>query len=70
MKAATTISVTNTVVREKTAKGTAAVFWNENAAQGRFYDKMASTCTPCMSTFERKKMRKKFSKEYYDKDKK
>ncbi len=70
VKVATTISVTNTVIWEKTAKGTAAVFENENAAQGRFYDKMASQCSPCMSTSERKKMRKKFSEEYYDKDKK
>ena len=45
---------------------------NENAAQGRFYDKMAcaSAAAPNMSIEDRKKMRKKFSKEYYDKDKK
>ena len=67
VKVATTISVTNTVVWEKTTKGTAEMFENENAAQGRFYDKMAM-CT-CDSIIDRKKMRKKFSEEYYDKDK-
>ena len=72
VKIATTISVTNTVVWEKTTEGTAAVFENENAAQGRFYDKMAKACAddPDMSVGDRKKMRKKFSEEYYDKDKK
>ena len=72
VKIATTISVTNTVVWEKTTEGTAAVFENENAAQGRFYDKMAKACAaaPGMLVGDRKKMRKKFSEEYYDKDKK
>ena len=67
VKVATTISVTNTVVWEKTPEGTAEIFENENAAQGRFYDKMA--CCSCESVADRKKMRIKFSEEYYDKDK-
>lgn len=67
VKVATTISVTNTVVWEKTPEGTAEIFENENAAQGRFYDKMA--CCASYSVLDRKKMRKKFSEEYYDKDK-
>lgn len=67
VKVATTISVTNTVVWEKTPEGTAEIFENENAAQGRFYDKMA--CCSSFSVLDRKKMRKKFSEEYYDKDK-
>ena len=67
---ATTISITNTVLWEQTEKGTAEVFANENAAQDRFYDKMATCCSPCMAPSERKKMRKQFSEEYYDKDKK
>ena len=70
VEVATTISVTNTVVWEKTAKGTKAVFENENAAQGRFYDKMAAPSCAGMDAETRKKMRKKFSEEYYDKDKK
>ncbi|MBQ6577630.1 MAG: hypothetical protein IJL91_07780, partial [Bacteroidales bacterium] len=70
VKVATTISITNTVVWEQTAEGTKEMFENENAAQGRFYDKMACTCAPNMSVADRKKMRKKFSEEYYDKDKK
>ena len=67
---ATTISITNTVLWEQTEKGTAEVFANENEAQGRFYDKMATCCSPCMAPEDRKKMRKQFSEEYYDKDKK
>ena len=70
VKVATTISVTNTVIWEKTAEGTKAVFENENAAQGRFYDKMAAPCCAGMDAETRKKMRKKFSEEYYDKNKK
>jgi len=72
IKIATKISITNTVLWEQTAQGTADVFANENSAQTRYYDKMANVCTasPCMAPEDRKKMRKKFSEEYYDKDKK
>ncbi len=66
---ATTISVTNTVVWEKTAEGTRDVFRNENEAQDRFYDKMATNCSSSMTPSERKRMRQQFSEEYYDKDK-
>ena len=69
---ATTIAVTNTVVWEKTSEGTREVFENENAAQERFYDRMADACAakPCISESDRKKLRKKLSEEYYDKDEK
>ena len=72
VKVATTISVTNTVVWEKTSEGTREVFENENAAQSRFYDKMASAnaSAPAMTALDRKRLRKKLSEEYYDKDKK
>ena len=72
VKVATTISVTNTVVWEKTSEGTREVFTNENEAQSRYYDKMASACSaaPQMSASDRKKLRKKLSEEYYDKEKK
>ena len=70
VKVATTISVTNTVVWEKTSEGTHAVFENENDAQSRYYDKMAAPCCAGATIADRKKMRKKFSEEYYDKDKK
>ena len=69
VKVATTISITNTVVWEQTTEGTKEVFKNENDAQGRFYDKMATCCAPETSISERKKMRKQFSMEYYDKEK-
>lgn len=67
VKVATTISISNTVVWEKTAQGTKVMFENENEARDRFYDKMAAPCCCDMSVAERKKMRKQFSEEYYDK---
>ena len=70
VKVATTISITNTVVWEQTTEGTKEMFENENAAQGRFYDKMAVNCPKGMSVGEKKRMRKRFSEEYYDEDKK
>lgn len=69
VKVATTISVTNTVIWEKTSAGTKAVFANENAAQNRYYDKMASHHSPHLTPTDRKKMRKQFSEEYYDEEK-
>ena len=65
---ATSISITNTVLWEQTAKGTAEVFANENDAQTRYYDKMAAPCCSCAPIADRKKMRKQFSNEYYDKN--
>ena len=70
VKVATTISITNTVVWEQTTEGTKEVFENENAAQTRFYEKMAAPCCSEALPIDRKKMRKLFSEEYYDKDKK
>jgi len=67
---ATTISITNTVVWQKTAAGTKAVFDNEDNARIRFYDKMASSCNYCISSDDRIKFRKQFSEEYYDESKK
>lgn len=68
IRIATRISISNTVLWEQTAKGTEEVFAHENRAQERFYDKMedADMCAPCMTTSEKKKLRKKFSEEYYD----
>ena len=70
VKVAMTISVTNTVVWEKTSAGTREVFRNENDAQSRYYDKMSINCPVTMTPSERKRMRQQFSEEYYDKDKK
>ena len=64
------ISITNTVVWEKTAQGTHDMFENENNARDRFYDKMSAPCCASMSAEERRAMRRKFSEEYYDEDKK
>jgi len=72
VKVATTISVTNTVVWEKTSEGTREIFENENAAQSRYYDRMANACSaaPGMAPSDRKKLRKKLSEEYYKEDEK
>ena len=51
-------------------EGTKEMFENENDAQSRFYDKMAAPCCASASVADRKRMRKQFSEEYYDKDKK
>ncbi len=69
IKVATTISITNTVVWDKTPAGTSAMFENENEAQSRYYDKMDRCCSASLPVSDRKKMRKQFSEEYYDKDK-
>ena len=66
-KVAATISITNTVVWTKTAEGTEAMIDNENMARERFYDKMDQFCSPCASVQEKKRMRKQFSEEYYEK---
>ena len=60
------ISITNTVVWEKTAQGTHDMFVNENNARYRFYDKMSAPCCASMTAEEKKAMRRKFSEEYYD----
>ena len=69
VKTAMTISITNTVVWEKTAQGTKDMFNNEDDARNRFYDKMAAPCCAAMSAEEKKQMRKKFSEEYYEEKK-
>ncbi len=70
VKVASTISITNTVVWEQTTEGTKEMFENENNAQSRFYEKMAAPCCASAPVADRKRMRKQFSEEYYDKDKK
>ena len=65
-KVASTISITNTVVWEKTSAGTEAMFSMANEASERFYDKMAKPCCAGASVQERKKMRKQFAEEYFE----
>ena len=68
---ATHISITNTVLWKQTSKGTEKIFENENLARDRFYDKMAySFFRESASPMERREMKKRFAKEYYDKEKK
>ena len=65
VKEATSISITNTIMWEKTGEGTEAMFSETNSASSRFFDKMADLCGANTSVNERKQMRKKFSEEYY-----
>ena len=66
---AATISITNTVVWTKTAEGTEAMIDNENCARMRFFSKMDAMCEPTASVEEKKRLRKKFAEEYYNKQK-
>lgn len=66
-RVASTISITNTVVWEKTGQGTKKMFAECEDASSRFFDKMAAPCCVGASVAERKKMRAQFSKEYFDK---
>ena len=61
---AASISITNTVVWNKTTEGTEAMFNNENSARDRFFCKM-NACMDIPMSVEDKKMRKQFSEEYY-----
>ena len=62
---AASISITNTVVWNKTTEGTEAMFNNENSARDRFFCKMNACMDIPMSIEDKKKMRKQFSEEYY-----
>lgn len=66
VQTAMTISISNTVVWEKTSEGTKEMFENENLARNRYYDKMSETNRNHLSTDEKKKMRQQFSQEYYE----
>ena len=66
---AATISITNTVVWTKTAEGTEAMIDNENCARMRFFSKMDAMCEPTASVEEKKRLRKKFAEDYYNKQK-
>ena len=70
VQTAMNISITNTVVWEKTSKGTHDMFAHENSARNRFYDKMSDLCCRPMSVDARKATHRKLSEEYYDEDKK
>ncbi|MBE6220127.1 MAG: VWA domain-containing protein [Rikenellaceae bacterium] len=65
--AAASISITNTVVWDKSEAGTTAVIDNENDARSRFYDKvnLCGVINPFMQPSAIKKMRKQFAEEYY-----
>ena len=66
LKVASTISITNTVLWDKTEEGTRIMFSVAGRANERFYDKMAAPCCAEASIEERKKMRRQFAEECYE----
>lgn len=66
LKVASTISITNTVLWDKTEEGTRIMFSITGKANERFYDKMADSCCAEASIAERKKLRRQFAEECYD----
>ena len=66
LKVASTISITNTVLWDKTKEGTRIMFSVAGRANERFYDKMAAPCCAEASIEERKKMRRQFAEECYE----
>lgn len=65
--AAATISITNTVIWDKTTEGTMAMIENENEARERFYNKMSCCENASMSMDEKRQLRRLFAKEFYTK---
>ena len=66
LKVASTISITNTVLWDKTKEGTRIMFSVAGKANERFYDKMAAPRCAEASIEERKKMRRQFAEECYE----
>lgn len=68
MQTAYTLSITNTVVWEKTEQGTMQMFDDENCARERFFDRMACCCDQSMAPDERRQARQSLSQRFYQKD--
>lgn len=66
-QAAAKISITNTVVWDKSEAGTADMFDCENRARRTFFAKLSCSNT-FMSSEERRNQRKQFASEYYNED--
>ena len=69
IKIASSISITNTVVWEKTSEGTAKMFSTANSASARFCDKIATPCCANASVAERKERRKVLAEDFFDNEK-
>lgn len=67
LKVATTISITNTMVWDKTSEGTEMMFRIENDAREDFCCCLADLSAPCASREEKRVIKKKLSNEYYKK---
>ena len=64
--AAAKISITNTIVWDKSEAGTEDMFDCENRARGAFFYKLAYSMNTFMSSEERRNQRKQFASEYYN----
>lgn len=67
-QAAAKISITNTVVWDKSEAGTADMFDCENRARRTFFSKLSCSTRKFMSSDERRNQRKQFASEYYNED--
>ena len=65
IKVASTISITNTLLWDKTAKGTDIMFSVHEAASERFYDQMAECCMDEDYPSERILKRKQLAEQYF-----
>jgi uncharacterized protein YegL len=65
-QAAAKISITNTVVWDKSEAGTADMFACESRARDVFFRKMSSSACACMSSDEKRSKRREFASEYYN----
>lgn len=69
LRVATTISITNTLLWEKSEEGTEEMFSVTGEASSRFFDRMAAPCCANASIAERKKMRRQFSESFFKDEK-
>jgi len=66
VQVASTISITNTIIWDKTPVGTRVMFSVNGDASARYYDKMAAADCDCATIADRKKLRKQLAEEYFD----
>ena len=70
LKVATTISITNTLLWDKTEEGTDAMFSISGNASKHYFDKLAMPCCVEADVADRKRMRKQFADGYFAKNEK
>ena len=69
LKVATTISITNTLLWDKSEKGTDIMFSISECASEQYFDKIAMPCCAEADVADRKRLRKQFAEEYFNESK-